>query len=65
MNIRQSIYIIGGSIIVALTITVIVLSCIVSSQSKTIAIIKNDRNCLSQTLDKLKAESMRLHKRFN
>lgn len=59
MSVRQIIYIVGGSIIAALIVTVIILSCIVSSQSKTIAIIKNDRNYLSQTIDKLKAESMR------
>ena len=59
MNIQQIINIIGGGVIAALIITVIVLSCIVSSQSKTIAIVKNDRNYLSQTIDKLKAESMR------
>lgn len=59
MSIKQIINIIGLSVIAALIITVIVLSCIVSSQSKTIAIIKNDRNYLSQTIDKLKSESMR------
>ena len=59
MTIRQIIYIIGGSLIAALTITVIILSCIVSSQSKTIAIIKNDRNYFSQTLDKMKLEAIK------
>ena len=59
MNIQQIINIIGGGVIAALIITVIVLSCIVSSQSKTIAIIKNDRNYLSQTIDKLKSESIK------
>lgn len=59
MSIKQIINIIGLSVIAALIITVIVLSCIVSSQSKEIAIIKNDRNYLSQTLDKLKSESIK------
>lgn len=59
MNIRQIIYIVSGSIIAALIVTVIILSCIVSSQSKTIAIIKNDRNYLSQTLDKMKLEAIK------
>lgn len=59
MSIKQIINIVGLSVIAALIITVIVLSCIVSSQSKTIAIIKNDRNYLSQTLDKLKSESIK------
>jgi hypothetical protein len=59
MSFRQIIYIVGGSIIAALIVTVIILSCIVSSQSKTIAIIKNDRNYLSQTIDKLKSESIK------
>lgn len=59
MNIKQIINIIGLSVIAALIITVIILSCIVSSQSKEIAIIKNDRNYLSQTIDKLKSESIK------
>lgn len=59
MSIKQIINIVGLSVIAALIITVIVLSCIVSSQSKTIAIIKNDRNYLSQTIDKLKSESIK------
>jgi mannose/fructose/N-acetylgalactosamine-specific phosphotransferase system component IID len=59
MSIKQIINIIGLSVIAALIITVIVLSCIVSSQSKEIAIIKNDRNYLSQTIDKLKSESIK------
>ena len=59
MSFRQIIYIIGGSFIAALTIAVIILSCIVSSQSKTIAIFKNDRNYLSQTIDKLKSENIK------
>lgn len=59
MSFRQIIYIVGGSIITALGITVIILSCIVSSQSKTIAVIKADRNYLSQTLDKMKLEAIK------
>jgi len=59
MTIRQIINIVGGSIIAALIVTVIILSCIVSSQGKTIAIIRNDRNYLSQTLDKMKLEAIK------
>lgn len=59
MSFRQIIYIVGGSIIAALIVTVIILSCIVSSQSKEIAIIKNDRNYLSQTVSKLKSENIK------
>lgn len=59
MSIKQIINIIGLSIIAALIITVIILSCIVSSQSKTITVIKTERNYLSQTLDKMKAESIK------
>ena len=59
MTIRQIIYIIGGSSIAALIVTVIILSCIVSSQAKTITIIRTERNYLSQTLDKMKAEAIK------
>lgn len=59
MNIWQTLNIIVAAFIAALIITVIILSCIISSQGKTIAIIKNDRNYLSQTIDKLKAESIK------
>ena len=59
MNIKQILNIIAAAMIATLIITVIVLSCIVSSQSKEIAIIKNDRNYLSQTIDKLKSESIK------
>ncbi len=59
MNIRQIINIIGLSVIAALIITVIILSCIVSSKDRELAIIKNDRNYLSQTIDKLKSENIK------
>jgi hypothetical protein len=59
MSIRQILNIIAAAVIASLIITVIVLSCIISSQGKTIAIIKNDRNYLSQTIDKLKLESIK------
>ena len=59
MNIWQTLNIIVAAFIAALIITVIILSCIVSSQSKEIAIIKNDRNYLSQTVYKLKSENIK------
>lgn len=59
MSFRQIIYIVGGSIIAALIVTVIILSCIVSSKDRELAIVKNDRNYLSQTIDKLKSENIK------
>ena len=59
MSLRQIIYIVGGSIIAALIVTVIILSCIVSSKDRELAIVKNDRNYLSQTIDKLKSENIK------
>ena len=59
MNIWQTLNIIAAAVIASLIITIVILSCIVSSQSKEIAVIKNDRNYLSQTVDKLKSESIK------
>lgn len=57
MSIRQIIYVILSSIILALSITVIVLSCALSSTNRKLVMIETENNHLSQTVDKMKQEA--------
>lgn len=56
MTTKQVINIVGVSLIGVLVVTVIILSCIISNQNKDLILIKQEKNYLSQTIEKMRAE---------
>ncbi len=59
MKIIQIINIALGWVMLLLIIVVIILSCLLDNSRKRITILENDRNYLSQTLDKMKLEAIK------
>ena len=59
MKVSGIINIVLGGIMLLLMIVVIILSCLLDNSHKKITILENDRNYLSQTLEKMKEENMR------
>lgn len=59
MKLLQIINIILGGFMILLIITIIILSCVIDNTRKQNIILRQERNYLSQTLNKMKAESIK------
>jgi hypothetical protein len=59
MKLNQIINIILGGVIILLIITIIILSCVIDNTRKQNIILKQEKNYLSQTVDKMKKESIK------
>jgi LAS superfamily LD-carboxypeptidase LdcB len=59
MKLNQIINIILGGVMILLIITIIALSCVIDNTRKQNIILKQEKNYLSQTVDKMKKESIK------